>query len=66
MQWAASGEKQCSLVARGQSMPCVGILIDFMSSHIDFLLILRFGEKCAGYLKLPDIRMLDKRDFTVQ
>ena len=44
---------------------CAGILIDFMSTHIDFLLILRLGEKCAGYLKLPDTRMPDKRDFTV-
>ena len=49
-------------------MPRMGILIDvmsFMSTHIDFLLILRLGEKCAGYLKLLDTRMPDKRDFTV-
>ena len=46
-------------------MPCAGILIDFMSTHTDFLLILRLG-KCAGYLKLPDTRIPDKRDFTVQ
>ena len=46
-------------------MPRAGILIDFMSTHIDFLLILRLGEKCAGYFKLPDTRMPDKRDFTV-
>ena len=65
MQWAAGGAKQCTLVARGKSMPRVGILIDFMSTHIDFLLILRLGEKCAGYLKLLDTRMPDKRDFTV-
>ena len=65
MQWAAGGAKQCALVARGKSMPRAGILIDFMSTHIDFLLILRLGEKCAGYLKLPDTRMPDERDFTV-
>ena len=65
MQWAVGGAKQCPVVARGQSMPRAGILIDFMSTHIDFLLILRLGEKCAGYLKLPDTRMPDERDFTV-
>ena len=62
------GAKQCALVARGKSMPRMGILIDFMSfmsTHIDFLLILRLGEKCARYLKLPDTRMPDKRDFNV-
>ena len=59
MQWAAGGAKQCDLVPRA------GILIDFMSTHIDFLLILRLGGKCAGYLKEPDTRMPDERDFTV-
>ena len=65
MQWATGGAKQCTLVARGKSMPHVGILFNFMSTHIDFLLILRIGEKCAGDLKLQDTRMPDKRDFTV-
>ena len=65
MQWATGGAKQCALVARGKSMPRARILINFRSTHIDFLLILRLGEKCAGYLKLPDTRMPDKRDFTV-
>ena len=41
--------KQYTLVARGKGMPRAGILIDFMSTHIDFLLILKLGEKCAGY-----------------
>ena len=61
----AGGAKQCALVARGQSMPRAGILIDFMSTHIDFLLILRLGEKCAVYLKLPDTRIPDEKNFTV-
>ena len=65
MQWAVGGAKQCVLVARGKSMPHAGILIVFMSTHIDFLLILRLGEKCARYLKLLHTQMPDKRDFTV-
>ena len=49
MQWSAGGVKQCTLVARGESMPRTGIFIEFMSTQVDFLLILRLGEKCVGY-----------------
>ncbi|XP_063882924.1 probable E3 ubiquitin-protein ligase HERC4 isoform X3 [Scylla paramamosain] len=35
VQRAAGGAKQCALVARGQSMPCAGILIDFIYARGD-------------------------------
>ncbi|XP_063857870.1 RCC1 and BTB domain-containing protein 1-like isoform X1 [Scylla paramamosain] len=35
VQRAAGGAKQCAVVARGQSMPCAGILIDFIYARGD-------------------------------
>ena len=38
MQWAARDAKQCALLASGKSKPHAGVLINFMSTHIDFFI----------------------------
>ena len=50
---------------KGKKYASRGKFNQFYEYTLIFLLILRLGEKCAGYLKLPDTRMPDKTDFTV-